>query len=111
MRSSANQLSPQIDHAGRSGGCVYLIHFDQPYRHARHYIGWTTDLERRLAQHEAGEGARLMEVIASAGIGWICVRIWPGPRRLERAKKTHARRYCPLCRDERIRGTRPPGPR
>jgi hypothetical protein len=24
-------------------GIVYLLHFDRPYRHARHYTGWTTD--------------------------------------------------------------------
>ena len=22
-------------------GTVYLLHFDQPYKHARHYVGWT----------------------------------------------------------------------
>ncbi|MBB5085041.1 putative GIY-YIG superfamily endonuclease [Nonomuraea endophytica] len=30
-------------------GTVYLLHFAQPYRHARHYLGWTTDLQARLA--------------------------------------------------------------
>ena len=30
---------------------VYLLHFDQPYQHARHYIGSTMDLERRLPEH------------------------------------------------------------
>ena len=23
-----------------SAGTVYLLHFDQPYKHARHYVGW-----------------------------------------------------------------------
>jgi hypothetical protein len=52
---------------------VYLIHFDQPYYHARHYLGTTYDLEHRLAQHALGRragGARLMEVITQAGITW-----------------------------------------
>jgi hypothetical protein len=26
-------------------GVVYLVHFTQPYRHARHYTGWTADLD------------------------------------------------------------------
>ena len=34
---------------------VYLIHFDVPYAHARHYTGWTaSDLQGRLAEHAAG---------------------------------------------------------
>jgi hypothetical protein len=32
-------------------GMVYLLHFDRPFRHARHYCGWTTDLAARLAEH------------------------------------------------------------
>lgn len=30
---------------------VYLLHFEQPYQHTRHYIGSTNDLERRLQEH------------------------------------------------------------
>ena len=42
------------------GGVVYLVHFSEPYRHARHYTGWTVDLDARLAEHRAGRGARLL---------------------------------------------------
>ena len=31
-----------------------MLHFDQPYRHARHYVGWTADLLDRLDPHAAG---------------------------------------------------------
>jgi hypothetical protein len=34
-------------------GTVYLLHFDRPYRHARHYLGWAEDLDNRLAEHAA----------------------------------------------------------
>ncbi|MGL5823781.1 MAG: hypothetical protein ACRCYU_02915 [Nocardioides sp.] len=34
-------------------GVVYLIHFHTPYQHARHYTGWTTNLDARLAEHAA----------------------------------------------------------
>ena len=27
-------------------GTVYLLHFSEPYKHARHYTGWTEDLPR-----------------------------------------------------------------
>ncbi len=80
-------------------GTVYLLHFDQPYRHARHYVGWATNVKRRLAEHEAGRGARLLAVVKAAGIGWQLARLWPGSRARERQIKRqggHARQ-CPLC--------------
>ena len=81
-------------------GTVYLIHFDRPYRHAAHYTGWTADLPARLATHAAGRGARLMEVIKGAGIGWRLALAKPGDRREERRMKGRggARRNCPMCR-------------
>lgn len=80
-------------------GTIYLIHFDSPYKHARHYIGWTTDLNARLAAHANGTGARLMEVITAAGIGWSLARTWTGTRSRERQIKNQggASRCCPLC--------------
>ncbi|MDL4817376.1 hypothetical protein [Actinomadura opuntiae] len=41
-------------------GIVYLLHFTRPYKHAKHYTGWTSDLDARLAEHAAGRGARLL---------------------------------------------------
>ena len=83
-----------------SAGTVYLLHFDQPYKHARHYVGWTArNVKRRLAEHEAGRGARLLAVVRAAGIGWQLARMWPGGRARERQIKRqggHARK-CPLC--------------
>ena len=46
-----------------TAGTVYLLHFDQPYKHARHYVGWASNVKRRLAEHEAGRGARLLAVV------------------------------------------------
>jgi predicted GIY-YIG superfamily endonuclease len=80
-------------------GIIYLIHFDLPYKHARHYTGWTTDLDARLHAHRQGRGARLMEVITNAGITWRLVRTWLGGRDRERAIKNRheAPRLCPEC--------------
>lgn len=89
-----------------SPGVVYVIHFDVPYRHARHYTGWARDLEARRAAHRAGRGARLLEVLARAGIGWTLARTWDGSRSRERQLKRQggASRRCPICRAERERG-------
>lgn len=80
-------------------GTVYLLHFSEPYKHARHYIGWTEDLPARLEAHRGGRGARLMEVINTAGIGFTLARTWPGTKSRERQIKTQggASRHCPEC--------------
>jgi hypothetical protein len=83
-------------------GTVYLLHFDRPYRHAKHYTGWAASsrsLKRRLAQHGRGDGARLLAVAHAAGIGWQLARTWPGDRTRERQIKRQggASRYCPMC--------------
>ncbi len=80
-------------------GTIYLLHFDQPYKHARHYVGWTTDLAQRLDEHRQGRGARLIAVITAAGIGFTLARTTTGGRADERLIKRFggATRYCPLC--------------
>ena len=88
---------------------VYLLHFDPPYtpapdapryKQAAHYTG--TSLERRLAErlaeHEAGAGARLTQVQLSAGGTWRLASVEPGGRSRERQLKQHgAARRCPIC--------------
>jgi predicted GIY-YIG superfamily endonuclease len=91
----------------QQGSVVYLIHFDQPYYHARHYLGTTNDLEHRLRQHASGRsagGARLMEVVTQAGISWRVVCTWAGGREEERRLKAwcNSCRLCPICKAERI---------
>jgi hypothetical protein len=80
-------------------GVIYMLHFDRPYKHAKHYVGWTDDLLDRLDHHAKGSGARLVAVIWQAGIGFTLVRICEGTRSTERAIKNAggAVRYCPAC--------------
>src|SRR5262245_13452383 len=91
---------------------IYLIHFDRPYRHARHYLGFVrteAELEGRIAKHRNGSGARLLAVVNAAGIAWDVVRTWAdGDRSRERQIKDTrcVPDYCPVCRAAR-RGSRP----
>jgi predicted GIY-YIG superfamily endonuclease len=80
-------------------GLVYLIHFEEPYAHARHYLGATFNLEQRLALHRAGKGAKLLKAVNQRGIAWEVVRTWPGGWELERALKArkNAPKLCPRC--------------
>lgn len=89
-----------------SQGTVYLLCFSAPYRHARHYVGFATDLEARLAEHRAGRGARLIQVITAAGIEFTLARTWEGDRTLERRLKNGHNapaRLCPICRERSAR--------
>lgn len=84
---------------------VYLLHFDRPYFHARHYLGATGSLDARLQRHRAGNGARLVEAVMAAGIGFTLARLWKcesweESRELERKLKrwSGSGQFCPICR-------------
>jgi predicted GIY-YIG superfamily endonuclease len=81
---------------------VYLIHFNEAFKHARHYLGYAEDLDARLERHRSGDGARLLAVLKSAGIAWRCVRTWQGDRKLERQLKNrhNAPKLCAICSGE-----------
>jgi predicted GIY-YIG superfamily endonuclease len=57
-------------------GTVYLLHFSRPYRHAQHYVGFTTDLERRIKQHKRGSSSPLVRCAVEEGIEIILARAW-----------------------------------
>jgi predicted GIY-YIG superfamily endonuclease len=80
-------------------GTVYLVHFDRPLAHARHYIGWTRDEEIRVERHRNGHGSRLLAAVQREGIPWTVVRRWRGSRAHERylKRQRHAPQFCPVC--------------
>src|SRR5205085_2158791 len=86
---------------------VYLLHLDRPFKHAKHYLGFSMNLEARLQCHRNGNGARFMEVVSQAGIGFTLARLWrcdtwEEGRALERKlKKQHSPLLCPLCNPRR----------
>lgn len=91
---SARRLSRQV---------VYLLHFATPYQHARHYVGWSEQLEARLAHHREGRGARLMAAVSEAGIDFTVARLWQGADRAFERRLHNAggkARLCPICSGE-----------
>jgi hypothetical protein len=89
------QLDPELL------GTVYLIHFDQPFHHASHYLGFTKmGMEHRLARHGTTDGSRLLLAVKKAGIPFKVVRTWLDKtrgfeRQLKNRKK--ASLLCPVC--------------
>jgi predicted GIY-YIG superfamily endonuclease len=84
---------------------VYLIHFDQPLKHARHYLGFVeSDLQQRIDKHKAGTGAKILRAANIAGINWNVVKVWEdGDRNFERSlkNKKKTRCICPVCLKEK----------
>ena len=81
-------------------GVIYLLHFERPLAHAKHYIGYTENLPERLEKHRRGtSGAKIMKALHDAGIGFYFVRAWRGDRHEERRiKRTGSTpTYCPVC--------------
>lgn len=87
---------------------VYLIHFDEPFKHARHYIGFCeSNLDQRMEHHRRGDGSCLMRAVTRAGIKWNVVRTWPeGDRNFERSLKNwhKSQDLCPVCKEFRKKG-------
>ena len=81
-------------------GHIYLLHFDPPLAHARHYLGWTQDLEQRIATHRAGQGSPLVAAAVAAGSEIQVARTWSDvDRHFERRLKNRHEtpRLCPIC--------------
>ncbi len=80
----------------------YMLHFDEPLRGHRHYIG-STNYDRRYVrwrEHALGNGSAYTKQFIKAGIGFHVVRLWfSHTREQERSLKNNGdmRRYCPMC--------------
>jgi predicted GIY-YIG superfamily endonuclease len=57
-------------------GSVYLVHFARCYNGAQHYLGFSTDIPKRVKAHRAGRGSPLLKAVTKRGISWRVVRTW-----------------------------------
>jgi predicted GIY-YIG superfamily endonuclease len=110
------------DHADTRVGTVYLLHFSGRTAAGRqHYLGWTTDLPKRLARHQAGRGAGETRRAVEQGLKLKLAQAWRGTPADERRIKEERRRveksfaclcaYCEIEDDaaaDLVRGMGPP---
>lgn len=95
---------------------IYLLHFDEPLEHARHYVGSVKGntieaVRARMNEHASGRGARIMAVLAERGIGFRLAGTRPGGRREERRLKGRGIVCkCPICSPRSRTFTPPPVP-
>ena len=106
----------------RQVGTVYLIHFSgRTATGHQHYLGWTTDVTKRLARHRAGHGAEETRKAVEEGLKLKLAQTWRGTLDDERRIKEERRRVrrsfgclCPYCEtndslaDDLVRGMGPP---
>ena len=81
---------------------VYLVHISPKFKHAGHYLGFSTDLAGRMEAHKAGRGARLLAAASAAGCRLRVVRKWSsagcGKHFERRLKNSHQlKELCPVC--------------
>ena len=91
-------------------GLIYLLHFERSYHHARHYLGYTDDLDGAAWPRTApGAAARWWRPRSATGSSSASPRHGRGTateeRRLHRYRNS-PRRLCPICRAEPRPGRR-----
>lgn len=88
-----------------SWGYLYILHFSAPLGNptnpralAQHYVGWTEDPAKRLADHLAGRGAKITAAAVEKGITFEMFS-WPAPLGIEKTlkKQKGTPRFCPIC--------------
>lgn len=90
----------------QSPGWIYTIHFDEPFGHARHYTGFTANLEERMNEHKAGRGSKLLAHVKDAGIGWHVASVeWSDAGKGKHGREGQlkwrgATRRCSTCKHE-----------
>ena len=98
---------------------IYLLHIDPPYKHAKHYCGFTPDLRvnRRAMEHidgVRGKASPLILAALDAGCAVTIARRWEGAQhdRIQERKIKNTRRvpdYCPVCRAKRRQASKTKG--
>jgi predicted GIY-YIG superfamily endonuclease len=91
-------------------GTIYLLHYSARTREARqHYLGWCSDVERRVAQHRSGCGCRETAKAVAEGLKLTLAQTWRGTPLLERRMKEWSREgrkgfagICPFCMDDAV---------
>jgi predicted GIY-YIG superfamily endonuclease len=83
---------------------IYILHFEEKYKHAGHYLGYTAHVERRIQQHQSGHSVPLMDAVNAAGIPWMLAAILDGDKATEKRLRLRKNtpRFCPQCRQARI---------
>lgn len=91
----------------KTKGFVYIIHLARPLAGSknRHYVGFSTQVEKRLWHHRNGTGSHFLREANRQGIAYTLCVIFTGTKKDERSLKNckNTARYCPCCNPDRPR--------
>jgi predicted GIY-YIG superfamily endonuclease len=98
-------MSTNVFPGQNARGVVYLAHFSgRTKQNRQHYLGFSSDLERRYRQHRLGWGANETKKAIAEGLKLTVAQTWDGTPSLERRLKEWSRTgkkgfscICPLC--------------
>jgi len=80
---------------------IYLLHFERPLQHARHYCGASRRVIARIREHRNGHGSHLTNALHEHNIPFVVTNVWQTdqPFASEHILKiqNNGPRYCPLC--------------
>ena len=95
----------------KTKGYVYIIHLAKPLAgsKSRHYIGFSTQPDKRLWHHRNNTGSHFLREANRQGIPYALVVIFAGTKRDERDLKNlkNAPKYCPCCNPDKPRIFKP----
>lgn len=88
---------------------IYILEFSRPFHHAKFYIGFCTDTrdyKKRLEEHRAGRGAKIIRAALQVGIDFSVVGLLQGDRARERSLKRmkNTPRLVRLMRQGKVKG-------
>ena len=109
-----SELSPKITASLRWGRnlmnkYVYILHFDKPFHHARHYIGSANNVAERVAKHTSNPDVKMLIAALQQGITFTVARTFRNNRvnghtkeyRIKRSGGVGKQGLCPICNKEK----------
>jgi predicted GIY-YIG superfamily endonuclease len=98
---------PYTVYPDKTKGYVYIIHLARPLAgsKSRHYVGFSTQPDKRLWHHRKGTGSHFLREANRQGIPYALVVLQTGTKRDERRLKNckNTAKYCPCCNPDRPR--------
>lgn len=101
MKKRRQRFSKNGRRIGHITGSVYLVHFRRAFNGAKHYLGFSTNIPKRVKEHRAGRGSPLLKAVTERGIPWTVVRKWHGVDghfEKELKRKNALSDLCPRCK-------------